>query len=176
MEGVVEAVETSGKNLTLKLAVRDGGIAATTIKRAGLDYASLIDARVRIHGIGGSLFNKHSQIIGANLFFPGLETVSIVEKAPQQPFKLPVSAISSLMTYFPGQISSIAPMCAARLRCSGLAACYVFAIAARLSALGRSRRLLCRPVNKSIFWDFRNSAVSRPHCATWCIKHPAPPE
>ncbi len=104
MEGVVEAVETSGKNLTLKLAVRDGGIAATTIKRAGVDYASLIDARVRIHGIGGSLFNKHSQIIGANLFFPGLETVSIVEKAPQQPFKLPVSAISSLMTYFPGQI------------------------------------------------------------------------
>ena len=102
MEGIVESVEHSGQNVTLKLALGDGEIAATTVLEPNADYARLVDARVRIRGIAGTLFNRRRQITGAQLFFPDTRTVKVVEPAPEQPFKLPVTHISDLMTYAPG--------------------------------------------------------------------------
>jgi diguanylate cyclase (GGDEF)-like protein len=104
MEGVVEWFEISGNNVTLKLATSDGEMAATTVREPGADYARLIDAKVRIDGVAGSLFNRRSQIIGIQLLFPGLSTVTVEERAPEKPFQLPVSAIEDLMSYTPGKV------------------------------------------------------------------------
>jgi diguanylate cyclase (GGDEF)-like protein len=102
MEGIVESVEHSGRNVTIKLVLGDGEIAATTVLEPDADYASLVDARVKIRGIAGTLFNRHGQIIGAQLLFPGMQTVDIVEAAPKQPFALELTHIRDLMKYAPG--------------------------------------------------------------------------
>ena len=103
MEGIVEAVETVGNNVTLTLALRDGEIAATTVLEPGADYGKLVDAKVHIDGVGGSLFNRKSQIIGNQLLFPNLSTVTVEESARADPFKGAVSPIRKLMTYAPGK-------------------------------------------------------------------------
>jgi diguanylate cyclase (GGDEF)-like protein len=103
LEGVVKSVEFSGGNLTLTLAMADGEIAATSVIEPGANYSALVDAKVRIRGIAGSLYNRRHQIFGAQLLFPGMATLTVEEPAPPNPFGLPVSAISSLMTYNPGR-------------------------------------------------------------------------
>lgn len=70
MEGVVEGVEIAGGNATLKLGLADGEIAATTVREQGVDYAGLVDALVGVRGVAGSIFNRHGQISGDQLFFP----------------------------------------------------------------------------------------------------------
>jgi diguanylate cyclase (GGDEF)-like protein len=104
MEGVIQSVEESGNNVTLKLNVGDGEMAATTVKEPGANYAGLIDARVRIRGIAGSLFNRNRQLFGVQLLFPGMQTVHVVEPATTLPFELPVSSISDLMRYEPFKV------------------------------------------------------------------------
>jgi len=104
MEGVVERVEVSGGNATLKLGLADGEIAATTVVEPGVDYARLVDALVRIRGAAGSIFNRHGQITGDQLLFPGMAAVTVEQPAPADPFKLPMSRVNSLMTYAPGKI------------------------------------------------------------------------
>jgi len=104
VEGVVESVEQSGMNETLKLALADGEMAATTVRERGADYERLIDAKVRIRGSAGSLFNRRSQLIGVQLLFPGLATVVVEEPAPENPFELPLTGIGDLMRYTPGDL------------------------------------------------------------------------
>ncbi len=104
MEGVVKSFEIVGGNVTLKLALADGEMAATTVREPGADYARLVDARVVIHGIAGSLFNLRAQLIGLQLLFPGLSTLRIEQPAPEHPFQLPVLPIASLMQYAPGRV------------------------------------------------------------------------
>lgn len=104
MEGVVEWFEISGGNVTLKLATSEGEMAATTVKEPGANYAGLIDAKVRINGIAGSLFNRRGQIIGLQLLFPGLSTLTVEEPPPAKPFQSPVTAIADLMSYTPGKV------------------------------------------------------------------------
>ena len=103
LEGIVESIEVVGMNVTLKLALRDGEIAATTVLERGADYKRLVDAKVLIAGVAGSLFNRQSQIIGNQLLFPNLSTVTLEEPAPADPFRVRVSAIDELMTYNPGK-------------------------------------------------------------------------
>jgi diguanylate cyclase (GGDEF)-like protein len=104
IEGVVESVEQSGNNETLKLALRDGQMAATTVREPGADYARLIDAQVRIRGVAGSLFNRRAQLFGVQMLFPGLATLTVVQPAPAQPFDMPISPLTSVMRYTPGKI------------------------------------------------------------------------
>jgi diguanylate cyclase (GGDEF)-like protein len=104
MEGVIESVQESGKNVTLKLAVSDGEVAATAVKEPGVDYASLIDARVLIRCIAGSQFNRNRQIVGEQLLVPGIAMVKVEDPAPQHPFQMPVSPIRDVMRYSPGSV------------------------------------------------------------------------
>ncbi len=104
MEGVIKSVDVSGNNITLKLALTDGEMAATTVKEPGADYAKLIDAKVKIKGIAGSLFNRHNQIFGVQLLFPSLSTLTVEGAPPPSPFDLPLTPLWSLMTYAPKNI------------------------------------------------------------------------
>jgi diguanylate cyclase (GGDEF)-like protein len=104
LEAVVKSFEIVGGNVTLKLALADGEMAGTTVKEPGADYASLVDAKVVIHGIAGSLFNLHSQIFGLQLLFPNLAAVRIEQPAPVHPFQLPATPIRTLMQYDPASV------------------------------------------------------------------------
>lgn len=96
VEGVVHAVREFGKNISLDLALSDGFITASTIKEAGTDYYSLIDAEVKICGNQAPLFNTQNVMTDSYLLFPDRAQVTVEEPAPVQPFTLPISSISGL--------------------------------------------------------------------------------
>src|SRR3984885_15995972 len=69
VEGVVHAVRESGKNIDLDLALSDGNIGATTVKEVGVNYDSLIDAKVRLRGNQAPSFNHRGGMTGVFLHF-----------------------------------------------------------------------------------------------------------
>jgi signal transduction histidine kinase/DNA-binding response OmpR family regulator len=62
----------------------------------------LIDTKARIRGVCGTLFNQRRQLLGAQLFVPNLEAITVIEKSKQpEPFSLPVHTIDGLMQFSP---------------------------------------------------------------------------
>ena len=101
VEGVVHAVRRSGKNIDLDVALSDGIVTATTVKEVGVDYDSLVDAKVRLRGNQAPLFNHHGAMTGAYLHFPDRAQVTVEEPAPASPFALPISPASGLFRFTP---------------------------------------------------------------------------
>ncbi len=105
VEGVVEAVRESGKNISLDLALSDGALTAITIKEAGVDYHSLVDAKVKVRGNEAPLFNHQLQMTGVHLFFPNRAQLTVEKPAPEHPFALPVTPVSGLLRFTPDSAS-----------------------------------------------------------------------
>lgn len=103
MEGVIHSVLESPHNVIIKIDGSDGSFTAVTPKVAGVDYSHLVDERVRIRGVACSLFNKRRQIVGVQLRFADLTSVIVVSPAPEKPFDLPVSPVSTLLSFTPGK-------------------------------------------------------------------------
>ena len=101
LEGVVHSVQESGPSIALDLALTDGNIMATTVREPGADYASLVDAKVRVRGNAAPMFNHSGQLTGARLLFPGLGTLHVEEPAPARPFAAPITPIGGLLRYSP---------------------------------------------------------------------------
>jgi signal transduction histidine kinase len=101
VEGVVHAIQESGKNIHLELALSDGLITATTIKEPGADYASLVDAKIALRANAAPQFNHQHQLTGAQLNFPDLSAVRVEEPAPAHVFTLPVTPLQQLLRYSP---------------------------------------------------------------------------
>ena len=106
VEGVVHAVRESGKNIDLDLALSDGTVMASTVKEAGADYDSLVDAKVKLRGNQAPLFNHQGAMTGAYLLFPDRAGVTVVEPAPAHPFALPISPASGLLRFSPHPASN----------------------------------------------------------------------
>jgi signal transduction histidine kinase/DNA-binding response OmpR family regulator len=101
VEGIVRSVGKRGENILLTLALSDGNITATTVKEPGADYDRLIDARVRLRGNAAPLFNRQRQMTGAHLLFPGLNTLTVEEPAPTNPFAPAVVPVGTLLRFSP---------------------------------------------------------------------------
>jgi len=99
--GVIHSVIESPDKVTLHIAIDGGTIAATTPRRPGVDYQSLVDQWSTIRGDAGSTFNSNRQLTGARLFFPGLETVFAVAPDSSNAFARPVRPISGLLRFDP---------------------------------------------------------------------------
>jgi PAS domain S-box-containing protein len=56
----------------------------------------LVDSRVRIRGVAGTLFNQQHQLVGLQLFVPSLAFVTPLHSPQLDPFAAPVHAIASL--------------------------------------------------------------------------------
>jgi hypothetical protein len=106
VEGVVHAVRESGKNISLNLALSDGTIIASTVKEVGVDYESLVDAKVRLRGNQGPRYNPRGAMIGAYLHFPNRAQVMVMEPAPARPFASPISSVSGLLRFNPKPASN----------------------------------------------------------------------
>jgi signal transduction histidine kinase/CheY-like chemotaxis protein len=62
-----------------------------------------IDARVRVRGACGTLFNAKRQLLGIQLFVPGWEYFTVVEKSTPDPFAGPVRPINTLLRFLPDE-------------------------------------------------------------------------
>ena len=60
-----------------------------------------IDSRVRLRGAAGTIFNPQRQLVGIQLFVPGLAQFTILEAAPTGPFETAVSPIGTLLQFAP---------------------------------------------------------------------------
>jgi signal transduction histidine kinase/ActR/RegA family two-component response regulator len=101
VEGVVLAVRQSGNIIDLDLALSDGTITATTIREAGADYDSLVDAEVRIRGDAAPRYNHQFQMTGVHIFFPNRAQMTIEQPAPAHPFSSSITPVSGLLRYSP---------------------------------------------------------------------------
>lgn len=106
VQGVVRAVHIVDNRLYLDLSMRGGDITAMTVWDGGTPASlravqSLADARIRLRGNAGTVFNSLRQMTGAHILFPGLETLAVEQAAPAHPFDQPLEKIGNLLHYAP---------------------------------------------------------------------------
>ncbi len=81
----------------LKIRIRDF--------RPDRDYGYLVDSSVTVRGACGTLFNDRRQLVGAQVFAPTLDQVTVDQAAPADPYALPVLPVNSLMQFTPAHRS-----------------------------------------------------------------------
>ena len=101
LEGVVHSVRRTDRNVVLELTLSDGMISVITPDSPQVDYSFLVDAKIKLRGTAGPVFNRERQLTGAHVFFPGMQTVHVEEAAPPNPFSLPVQEVSHLLRFEP---------------------------------------------------------------------------
>ena len=99
IEGTVQSVFETEKNVVFQIEMAEGTIAATTVRVPGTDYNPLVDARIKLRAVAAPLFNADRQMTGARLFFPGLSTLTIKEPAPPDPLSNPPTPINELSRF-----------------------------------------------------------------------------
>ena len=65
-----------------------------------------VDTTVRVRGVVGGRFNRKNQLIGVQLWVPGMLDLQVLKESPADPFDLPVRAIESLFRYSAAEKSS----------------------------------------------------------------------
>jgi signal transduction histidine kinase/ActR/RegA family two-component response regulator len=88
-------------NIVLILASGAERLPVIARNAGGVDYRRLVDARVVVPGVGGTRFNDRRQFLGALLFTPSLADVTVLERAPADPFLVPLREFKSIMRYRP---------------------------------------------------------------------------
>jgi diguanylate cyclase (GGDEF)-like protein len=105
VKGIVHSVEVDEMHLVLTLATAEGTLTAITDKEDGANYSALVDSEILIRGVCAPLVNARRQLTGVRLLFPGMETITVKEPAPPDPFQLPTVTLSSLLQYSPNPVS-----------------------------------------------------------------------
>src|SRR5271157_1011060 len=101
IEGTVRSADTSNTMLTLVVASGQQQVEVMTPNYSKAQYLRLIDARVRVRGAAGPVFNQRRQIIGVNMYTPSLDEVQVLEPAPADPFALPITTVRNVFEYTP---------------------------------------------------------------------------
>ncbi|HEV2493064.1 MAG TPA: ATP-binding protein [Terriglobia bacterium] len=100
VEGIVRSLATPTGYLVLSVAASGGKITALIPQFYGVGPAGLVDAKVRLRGACGAIFNQKNQVTGLRLSVPNLAQIEIEEKA-QAAFGLPVRHVESLLRFTP---------------------------------------------------------------------------
>ena len=102
IEGTVRWADTSNTMVTLVVASGQAQVDVMTPNYGKKQYLRLIDARVRIRGTAGPVFNQRRQLVGVNMYTPSLDDVRVLEPAPADPFALPVKSVRDVFAFTPG--------------------------------------------------------------------------
>src|ERR1043166_1621396 len=95
------AFRVAGSHLQLQLAVGEGELRAYVYGYPEVNTAGLVDAVVRVRGVGGGRFNQKRQLVAPLLFVNGTNNLVVVESAPADPFKTPARTVRSLLQFDP---------------------------------------------------------------------------
>ena len=101
VEAVVRAVslDANGGYLRLKLAVDGGRTLALLPPPHGRIPYELVEARVRIHGVAASVFNRKNQILSPLLHITTLDDITVLEPAPSEAFEAAIQPIEGLQRF-----------------------------------------------------------------------------
>jgi len=102
IQGIVRSAGMVKQDLRIEVAMDGGRVSAYVPDfRAGVP-AGLIDAKVRLQGVCGAIFNVKNQLRGVTLFVPSMEQVHILKRGADDPFSLPVRSIDSVLRFTAG--------------------------------------------------------------------------
>ena len=103
VHGIVNSTAFSAKQQWLEL---DVAVLGDTYRAHIPGYSNtdplptwLVDARVRLRGVAGTVFNQRRQTFGLELFVPSMESVKVVRPAPWDPFSLTTRPINRLLQW-----------------------------------------------------------------------------
>jgi diguanylate cyclase (GGDEF)-like protein len=91
-ESLVEFVVASGR-LQVKVM---------TLPGSRQEIGRLINARVRVRGTAGPIFDQRTQLIGINVYAPSMDDIQVLQSAPLDPFSLPLRQVNRVFEYAPG--------------------------------------------------------------------------
>jgi PAS domain S-box-containing protein len=101
LDGIVRGVhpvsEKKGRHLLFDVAVGTWRVLAQFPGQwTAPPPQHLVDAKVRIRGVAGTLFNPQRQLVGLQLFVPSLDFLTTLEPSREDPYSAPVHVITSL--------------------------------------------------------------------------------
>jgi PAS domain S-box-containing protein len=99
VKGIVHAADVRDHHLFLEVATDSGRFEAMLPGVWNQAPAELVNARVRLRGVCGAVFNQRRQLTGIQLFVPGPEFISTEKSGPADPFSLPVRGVASLLQF-----------------------------------------------------------------------------
>ena len=104
VEGVVRTADFVDSQLSMRVALAGGQI---TVRAKGFKNvpATMVDAKVRLQGACGAIFNSRGQLTGVILNVPSPEQLTVEEPGLTDAFYLPVRPISSLLGFAPNGVS-----------------------------------------------------------------------
>jgi signal transduction histidine kinase/DNA-binding response OmpR family regulator/HPt (histidine-containing phosphotransfer) domain-containing protein/uncharacterized protein YdeI (BOF family) len=102
-EGVVRAVAAEGQDAALTLVSGPYKFKAILSGLGSQLPVHLIDAKVRIQGACGSIFNDRRQLLSIQVLVPEISHLRVLERPPAAPHSLPVQTINTLLQFSPEQ-------------------------------------------------------------------------
>ncbi len=105
VEGIVRTakIDPRAKLLVLKIAMTDGFITAEIPEYEGFDTDTLIDAKIRIQGNCGAVFNLSNQLIGIALYVPNLKSIRILNPAVADAWAKPAKLLKDVQGFAIGR-------------------------------------------------------------------------
>ena len=101
-EGTVRSAEIRDNMLCLIVGSGRLQVEVKTLAESERRYSRLIDAKVRVRGAVGPVFNQRRQLIDVNVYSPGLNDIEVLQAAPADPFSLPITKVRDIFGYVPG--------------------------------------------------------------------------
>ena len=99
IEGTVRAISYEPGSLTLQLSVENQRVQAVCRHEQEINPEDWVEARVRVRGVVGSLFNGRLQFVGPVLYVPGISQVSVLQPPRGNPFLLPFTPLGEIGLY-----------------------------------------------------------------------------
>jgi diguanylate cyclase (GGDEF)-like protein len=98
LEGVVQRVAQGRADALLTLAWGRTSYKAHVLAPAA-SLAHLLDADVKLRGVCGALFNTKRQMLGIQMFVPGMECIRVLRAPPADPFAMAPTPIADLLQF-----------------------------------------------------------------------------
>jgi signal transduction histidine kinase/CheY-like chemotaxis protein len=105
VEGIVHAALSDEGNTALDVVVTGRHVLARVPSMPPASAAGLVDATVKVAGNCGAVFNQQNQWVGVRLYVPGMNQVQVEQRAPADPYAVPLQSVSDLHHFNPGRAS-----------------------------------------------------------------------
>ncbi len=89
--------------LFLTMTVEGKTVVARVYNFPDRTFGDLVDATVRVRGVGGKILNNGRQLVGVRIFVPDLKDVWVEKAPPPDPFAIPALGLDKLSSYAPGK-------------------------------------------------------------------------
>lgn len=100
-EGIVQSATLIATRLSLDVLGDGGHLTAIVLDPQGLSPAGLVDAKVRLKGVCGAIFNQERRLTAVQLDVPSPRQLTVLEPPATDPFSLPVRALKDVMVFTP---------------------------------------------------------------------------